>query len=314
MEKISYTNKDELIFEKLQKQGPLGKRALFIFQYLFLRKEFQDFVKKIRDLLKIPENGFDPYNKEDVKEFAGKRKYLTAPFYNSEVIHQNRIFFPNNKFDVNKIIENYVEQCGVLAYAPNMYLADHFISAILREYILFNNFVGIYKNSFALSSVASYGDNTNGNEDQQDPIELRLEIPISAKKEEIIDYINQTWGAIEMTKKLVLHKKDFVRFRPRQKFIRDLKIFNKYLEIEKLSKNQRKEKAIGYIELGVLKELREDGVKDLPDSGTIRSIVSQLRNEIKDKNIFWEEIEQENEEVKNTKNKINKKKKSIDDF
>lgn len=50
---------------------------------------------------------------------------------------------------------------------------------------------------------------------------------------------------------------------------------------------------IDYIELGVLRELQQEGVKDLPDSGTIRSIVSRLRNEIKDKNAFWQEQEEE---------------------
>lgn len=307
MEPILYSKKDEIIFDKLQKQGPLGKRALFIFQYLFLRKEFKDLVKNLRSELKIPENGFDPKDDKDITEFITKRQFIEAPFYAGEVIHQKKIVFPRQESNVNDLIEKYIQQCGILAYAPNMYLAEGFIQAIIREYVLFNDFVGLYKSNFALSSIAHYEYNTNGTEDQIDPAELRLEIPISAKKEEIIDYINETWDALEIAKKKVLKKKDFVRFRPRQNFIRDLQIYNKYLEIEKLSKNQRKEKMIDYIELGVLRDLKEAGVKDLPDSGTVRSIISKLKNEIKDKNAFWEEYEEE--EVEETPKNIN-----LDDF
>ncbi len=308
MEPILYSKKDEIIFDKLQKQGPLGKRALFIFQYLFLRKEFKDLVKKLRSELEIPENGFNPRDDKDITEFITKRQFVEAPFYGGEVIHQKKIVFPRQGSDANDSIDKYVQQCGILAYAPNMYFAEGFIHAIIREYVLFNDFLGLYKSNFALSSVAHYEDNTNGTEDQIDPIELRFEIPISAKKEEIIDYINETWDALEIAKKQILKKKDFVRFRPRQNFIRDLQIYNKYLEIEKLSKNQRKEKMIDYIELGVLKELKEEGVKDLPDSGTVRSIISKLKNEIKDKNAFWEEDDEE-EEVEDTPKSTN-----LDDF
>ena len=75
MDKITYSEKDELIFEKLQKQGPLGKRALFIFQYLFLRKEFKELVKKIREKLNIPKDGFEPYKDKDRSIF--KEKFIS---------------------------------------------------------------------------------------------------------------------------------------------------------------------------------------------------------------------------------------------
>ena len=291
MDKIIYSKKDELIFNKLTKQGPLGKRALFIFQYLFLRKEFKDLIKSIRKMLDIPEDGFDPHKKEDVDILLNK--YITNYRFEGEIISQKRIDLISKNVNANRLIEKYIEQCGVLAYTPNMYLADSFIMAIIKEYILFNDFIGLYKGNFALTSVASYEDDTTGTENQQEPKELRIEIPISAKKEEIIDYINETWEALEFTRKKILSKKDFVRFRPRANFIRDIQIFNKYLEIEKLSKRQRKDKFISYIELGVVRELKKEGMKNIPDSGTIRSIISRLRNEIKDKNAFWEEQEDE---------------------
>lgn len=295
MDKIIYSQKDEKVFEKLAKQGPIGKRALFIFQYLFLRKEFQSLVKLIRKDLKIPEDGYSPHKDEDIKVFLNK--YILDYEFNGEIVIHKKIYLNSGIADVHESIQKYVEQCGILAYTPNMYMADSFVKAIIKEYILFNDFIGIYKGNFALTSFARYEFNTNGTEEQVEPIELRLEIPISAKKEEIIDYINNTWDDLESAKKKVLNKKDFVRFRPRVNFIRDIRIFNKYLEIEKLSIKQRKEKLIDYIELGVIKELKDEGMKDLPDSGTVRSIVSRLRNEIKDKNAFWEEQEQKDEEI-----------------
>lgn len=290
MNKIPFSKKDELVFEKLSKQGPLGKRALFIFQYLFLRQEFKDFVKLSRESLKIPVDGFDPSKTEDMKIFLNK--YVTNYHFGGEIVFQKNIDLRNEKVDVGSGIEKWVEQCGILAYAPNMYLADGFIRCILKEYILFNDFVGIYKGAFALTSIATY----DQERDYEEPKEIRLEIPISAKKEEIIDYINETWEALEYAKKKVLTPKDFVRFRPRNNFIRDLKIFNKYIEIENLSRKQRKEKLIDYIEIGVIRELKNEGMSDLPDSGTVRSIVSRLRNEIKDKNAFWEKDEEVDEE------------------
>lgn len=288
MDKIEYSKKDEKIFEKLQNQGPLGKRALFIFQYLFLRKEFKKLVGEIRKELNIPENGFDPSSKEDMGIFLNK--YVSEYDFNGEIIFQRKVNFDR---EINTKIENFVEQCGVLSYSPNMYLADSFIQSLIKEYILFNDFIGLYKGNFALTSIARYEDNTNGTEDQMEPIELRLEIPISVKKEEFKDYIDATWEAIEFAKKKVLKKNDFIRFRPRMNFIRDLEIYNKYLELEKLSKKQRKDKEIDYLEIGVKRELEEKGSKNIPDLGTIRSIVSRLKNEIKDKNAFWKEYEEE---------------------
>jgi hypothetical protein len=105
MEKIEYSSKDIEVFKKLSNQGPLGKRALFIFQYLFLRKEFKDLVKNIRSELKIPENGFDPRDDKDIAEFITKRQFIEAPFYAGEVIHQKKIVFPRQESNVNDLIE-----------------------------------------------------------------------------------------------------------------------------------------------------------------------------------------------------------------
>lgn len=282
MNPISFSNKDELIFKELQHQGPLGKRALFIFQFLFLRNDFRPLVDNIRNKLKIPSDGYDPYSDKDIKEFITDKKYIEGYLYTGELIIQKKIVF--SRPEIDDLIQEYTEQCGVLSCIPNMYLADNFITAIIREYILFNKFLGLYKSNFALISVIRYGENTIGLEDQMEPIELRLEMPISAKKEEITDFINEIWGDLDLTKKDILKPNDFVRFRPRSNFIRDLQIYNSYIKIENLSKKEKKEKMIDYIELGVIRDLRERGVVDLPDSGTIRSIVSRLKNEIKDKN------------------------------
>ncbi|MEI6880990.1 MAG: hypothetical protein WCK82_06655 [Bacteroidota bacterium] len=298
MEPIIYSEKDAAIFEKLQKQGPLGKRALFIFQYLFLRKEFRGLVKLIREELEIPPDGLDLTMKEGVEKFS--KEYASNYDFNGEVIFQKKIYLNSKSLNTHKSIEQYVEQCGILAYTPNMYMADRFIEAIIKEYILLNDFIGLYKGAFALTSIARYEGDIDDTEDPHEPMELRIEIPVSAKKEEILDYINETWEALEFTKRKILKKKDFIRFRPRTNFIRDLQIFNKYLEIEKLSKKQRQERHIDYIELAVIRELKEEGLSNVPDDGTVRSIVSRLRNEIKDKNSFWLEHDEKSLEGRTT--------------
>jgi hypothetical protein len=86
MDKIVYSEKDILAFERLAKQGPLGKRALYIYQYLFLTKGFKDFVIKVRHDLDIPMDGFDGHNENDQLEIMDKRRYISAPFYNGELL------------------------------------------------------------------------------------------------------------------------------------------------------------------------------------------------------------------------------------
>jgi len=56
---IELTLKDEKVFEKLNSLGALGKRAVFIFQYLFLREDFRKMILKVREKLDIPKDGFD---------------------------------------------------------------------------------------------------------------------------------------------------------------------------------------------------------------------------------------------------------------
>ncbi|MEN9881025.1 MAG: hypothetical protein RLZZ308_208 [Candidatus Parcubacteria bacterium] len=59
MNKIELSEKDEEIFNRLNSLGAIGKRALFIFQYLFLRKDFRDFVSAVRETEGLPKNGLD---------------------------------------------------------------------------------------------------------------------------------------------------------------------------------------------------------------------------------------------------------------
>lgn len=296
MDSIQFSKKDEEIFDRLQKQGPLGKRALFVFQYLFLRREFFDLVRKVREILKIPADGFNPKKEEDIKIFL--EKYINNFDFNGEmIIHKSIQFRSENNNDANDLIVKFIEQCGVLSYVPNMLFGEGFVMSIIKEYILFNDFVGIYRGSFASASFAKYNLNSKSSDDCVNDLELKLEVPISVRKDELKDYIDSIWEAIESAKKNVLEKRDFIRFRPRANFVRDLRIFNKYIEIEKLSKKQKKEKGIDYIEIGVLRALKDEGMTNLPDDGTIRSVVSRLRNEIKDKNAFWQEYDDKSLEL-----------------
>ncbi|MEN9881026.1 MAG: hypothetical protein RLZZ308_209 [Candidatus Parcubacteria bacterium] len=170
--------------------------------------------------------------------------------------------------------------------------ADGFIKSVIQEYIVLNDFVGFFKGSFGMATVETYGvTGLEDDDDDREPVELRLSIPISAKKDEVKDYLNSIWETFEFSRKEILSKKDTVRFRPRPNFIRDIRILNKYIEIENLSSKQRKEKGVEYIEISVKKELENSGMKNIPDEGTIRSIVSRLKNEIKDNSSFWKEIE-----------------------
>jgi hypothetical protein len=185
-----------------------------------------------------------------------------------------------------------MEQSGITLVVPNMDWADGFIKSVIQEYIVLNDFVGFFKGSFGMATVETYGvTGLEDDDDDREPVELRLSIPISAKKDEVKDYLNSIWETFEFSRKEILSKKDTVRFRPRPNFIRDIRILNKYIEIENLSSKQRKEKGVEYIEISVKKELENSGMKNIPDEGTIRSIVSRLKNEIKDNSSFWKEIE-----------------------
>lgn len=289
MEKIEISKRDEKIFERLNKQGALGKRGLYIFQYLFLRPDFHKLVKDLRKESGIPDEGYDLSKKEDEEKV--KKDFIAGGF-----VDWDRIFNTKVSLDVNirGKIEDYIYQCGLEKVMPIMDLADGFIISLISEYVLLNDFIGFYRRSFGLATIEYY-EGMQANHTDQDCRELRFSIPLSAKKEEIKEYFDLVWDDILRAKQENLTEKDNVRFRPRPNFIRDLKIYNKYIEIENMSVSQRKEEQISYIELGVIRKLKEDGWKDeeIPNDGTIRSIVNKLKNEIKDKSAFWEEIEEE---------------------
>lgn len=271
MDQISYTEKDIRAFETLVSHGPLGRRAIFVFQYLLLRKDFQDFVANIRKEAEIPLNGLviDDYDSPENVVYS---------FYRSD---------HNKRGEFSKKTSSYIESCGVLSHTPSTYLTS-FIEWIALEYIVFNDFCGAYKTHFAMFDFETY-ENMDGTEDQHTPTEIRYYLPVSAKKEEFIAYINETWEELESRREL--SDKDSKRFKPRKNFFRDLRILNKYLEVENLTRQERKDQGIVYIDIEVQKRLKEEGMDDVPDDGTIRALVNRLKNDIKDRNSFFKEIE-----------------------
>lgn len=59
MKQITYSEKDIEAFKKLSSRGPLGKRALFIMQKIFLKNGFREMVQEVRKEIKIDiENGY----------------------------------------------------------------------------------------------------------------------------------------------------------------------------------------------------------------------------------------------------------------
>jgi len=110
-EPIELSEEDEAIFNKLSKQGPLGRRALTIFQYLFLRKEFKLFVKTSRKNLCIPEKGFDPNSKQDSKIFLDKSTFSGNEIKDSKLnVLKNMI--KNNKLKIKIAIPSSEEVYG----------------------------------------------------------------------------------------------------------------------------------------------------------------------------------------------------------
>lgn len=295
MEPITITKKDELALMKLSEQGPLGKRALYIFQYLFIRSDFRELVRTLRAEFEIPSEGFD-LSDEKQSEIV-RQKYVDAGGFNGEIIFTDRF---NLDPKMSHRIDQFIEQCGVIQYSPNMDLAEGFISAIVREYVLLNNFLGFYKNRFGLITVEQYDVYDDDDNDEKN-VELRFSIPVSVKKEEFKDYIDNIWDDIESSRKDFLRRQDQIRFRPRNNFVRDVLILNKYLELERLPKSKQMARGVNYLDVATRKELIAEGCKDIPDEGTIRSIVSRLKREIKEKSAYWEELEPDPEPDPNYK-------------
>jgi hypothetical protein len=297
MDPITITQKDELALFKLSEQGPLGKRALFIFQYLFIRADFRDLVKELRAEFDIPPEGFD-LSDHSQSEIV-RQKYVDTGGFSGEMI-----FTASFRLDpkMSHRIDQFIEQCGVVQYSPNMDLAEGFISAIVREYILLNDFIGLYKNRFGLITVEQYDvyDREDENYSEKD-VELRFSIPISVKRDEFKEYIDNIWDVLESSRKDFLRKQDQVRFRPRNNFVRDVLILNKYIELENLPKSKQTARGINYLDVATRKELIAEGHLDIPDEGSIRSIVSRLKREIKEKSAYWEEREPDPEPDPNYK-------------
>ncbi len=233
MEPIIITHKDEMALMKLAGQGPLGKRALYIFQYLFLRSDFRELVRTLRAEFEIPPEGIDL--SDDKQREIVRQKYVDAGGFNGEIIFTDRFILDPK---MSHRIDQFIEQCGVIQYSPNMDLAEGYISAIVREYVLLNNFLGFYKNRFGLITVEQYDVYDDDDNDEKN-VELRFSIPVSVKKEEFKDYIDNIWDDIENSRKDFLRKQDQIRFRPRNNFVRDVLILNKYLELEKLPKSKQ---------------------------------------------------------------------------
>lgn len=266
--KIYISQKDIKIIDRLQKGTALQRRACEIFQILLLNHNFKDFIYKIRKDMKIPVEGLS-LDDENEREVARKRFFIDDyTIYRKESVRTLGIFFDDSKIalEVDKFIKEENILNSISISVDNDFL-DGLVFSIIKEYSIFNDLIQI-KDGVGMIL------RTNYEEDVGIPNELTITVSPTVTMEEFIDYIKANWDGIKVLQESILgEEKTKKRLKLSKHFIRDIQIYNKYLDL--LEKKKKDEVDFKYIDLEIVKDF-----KDLSE-GTIRSIVSKINKLVK---------------------------------
>lgn len=265
---ISLTNEDISILNELSSGSTLQRRAFEIFKFLLLRTDFKAFVQNIRKKEGIPSQGVKLSDAKAWKEDKTARKYLNKGGYHSGsgIVSTNTISIP---FKVRPEIEKYVAHINIEETIQPIGIFDNIIASIIFEYCLFNSVPLIGVDTITVSRA-----------DFDIFSEIQINVMVSITKEELIKAIEDNWGGIKSLKDELLSESTKGKVRHRLKsskeFPRDIKIYNKYVE---LISTPKKERGFSYIDIEIAKEMKNDG--NVTDEGNIRSIINRIKEQIK---------------------------------
>lgn len=261
--KIIISRKDVYIIDKLQKGNALQRRACEIFQILLFNHNFKDFIYKTRRDMKIPMNGLDLANKRESE--IVKNRFFSSDYilYRKESVRTPGLFFDDSKIasEVDKFIkkENILDLISISVDNDFLY---ELVFSIIKEYSILNDIIQL-KDGVGMILRTDY------EEDVGIPNELTITVSPTVTMEELIDYIKANWNGIKFLQESILgEEKAKKRLKLSKNFIRDIKIYNRYLDL--LEKKQKKEIDFKYIDLEIAKEFK--GLNE----GTIRSIISKV--------------------------------------
>ncbi len=266
--KIYISQKDINIINRLQKGTALQRRACEIFQILLLNYNFKDFIYKIRKDMKIPTEGLS-LDDENEREMARKRFFIDDyTIYRKESLRTPGIFFDDSKIVLE--VDKFIKEKNILNFisisVDNDFL-DGLVFSIVKDYSIFNDLIQI-KDGVGMIL------RTNYEEDVGIPNELTITVSPTVTMEEFIDYIKANWDGIKVLQESILgEEKTKKRLKLSKHFVRDIQIYNKYLDL--LEKKKKDEVDFKYIDLEIVKDF-----KDLSE-GTIRSIVSKINKLVK---------------------------------
>ncbi len=262
---IDINNADILIINKLQKGDVIDKKTLFLFELLLLNKDFKPLVNKIRKKLLTSTTPKKSKKKNDEKytsdmEWLDDERLTTKQnrVKDNEVNNLIKIFLEDNIlfFEIKKRLSHYIE--------------THWLSEMIYQYILFNDIKEIHIGHIQIADT-----------DLEPDIELSF--PPTATIDEMVAFIYKNQETIYRLQSISLEKYSLQRkmntrqrLRPPSKFIMNVKIYNKYLELKNKPKSERKS---NYVDLEIMNLLKGEGI--LLSDGTIRSIISRMERLVK---------------------------------
>lgn len=247
-----------------EESGALGKRLAEKSKLLLLDDSFVVFTKNIRERLGIPANGFNRHNKN---QWRKSRIFLKSGYLAEHSINVKSNEFKESFDEVERFFERRNFKILIKDF-PGLFEGSFY--KFIRAYILFGEFliqaidIGVVDTSF-IKKV------------DEDDIwrAVRLEFSPYATKEEVITFIKKKWAEIEGIQKYIIGTRESKkRNKVKKNFFRDVFIFNKFEEYRLLNDKYPDQKAASF--------MKKEFDVQLSD-GTIRSIVSRIRNFVANK-------------------------------
>ncbi len=262
--KIVLSNTDECILNDLHSRGSLGRRGAEIFQLLLLRDDFRPLVKLMRDSLgmtreALAENGSQHFDQIAEQHFVNGAVIRDTAYPAKYSINGN----PGdilNKYISEKILpllQTKDEEGGLYGDL----FTDSIIERMLCEYILTN-------------TITMIGCEVGMVHYDEEPIGWEQEIVFTfmatATKEDVHSFIDNNWDAVIIFKEKILQNRAKRRMIKADNFIRDVKIYNAYID------RMNTQSKSGYASAKIANALRKEGIK-LSDEAVMPAITRLRR-------------------------------------
>lgn len=299
---ISLLQIDREIFNKLVTLGSRGRRGAEVFQWLLLRDDFKPFAKSLYDRVTFP-------NEADE---SSKKQFITDHFVEGSV---NRDIALNGHYILGGVLDEEISRYAIEKVLPLLQkkdlFSDVFIERMITEYVLFGdvNLIGceigmvhctehrknaeqtikpfqpLPSDTELLPRKEIVFDPSEYDENDVLPEEVIFTFGADVTKEDVREFINRNWDAVNLLQRLVINQGALI---PKRKIyrqlIQDIWIYNRYLAVLEQRNEEKVVKEIAedrptYPQTVVLNEANKmfGGKNKVKSEGSVSTIVARIQ-------------------------------------